>query len=61
VKQPIWTVIWWLSFAALIAALIVLWWKFGPIVPAVVWLCLIGDMLIIQRPWADAEPSGNPG
>jgi len=51
VNKPIWSVIWCLSFAALVAALIVLWWKFGLIVPAVLWLCLIGDMLITLRPW----------
>jgi len=59
VKKPIWTVIWLLSFAALVAALILLWWRFGLIVPAVVWLCMLGDLMIRESPWA--EPSGNPG
>jgi len=52
-NNQIWTVIWWLSFAALVASLIVLWWKFGPIVPGVVCLCLLGDMLDTLRPWAN--------
>jgi len=51
----IWTVIWWLSFSALVAALIVLWWKFGLIVPAVLWLCMLGDLMIRESPWAEPD------